>query len=91
MEHKKLKGLQEEKNEEDTITSDQSQQQLLLGWKSLSESALKRKTIAEITDYLSQHDVLKETLLMQTGSGKRHLKKADLLEAVHELHSNNGN
>lgn len=60
---------------------DDDDDQQLPSWSSLSESALKQKTVAEITEYLSQHDII-----VSGGDGKKP-KKADLLQAVQEFHN----
>lgn len=51
-----------------------------LQWMSISDSSLKRKTIAEITEYLTSHGV------PVYSENKKRATKAGLLSAVHELH-----
>ena len=49
-------------------------------WASLSESSLKRKTVAEMKDYLGTHDVV-----LDDDSSK--MLKADLIDAIGRLHN----
>ena len=64
---------------------DEDASSLSMSWKSLSDSSLKRKTIAEITEYLLHHKISVSSSF-EDGTEKK-LKKADLLQAVDELHN----
>lgn len=57
-----------------------------LAWSKLSESSLKRKTIAEIKQYLMEQNGMHLINKIQIEKGEDKLKKADFIAAVQSLH-----